>query len=99
MKTTFVIGYDISEPKRLQKVYRVMLRHATPIGFSVFVLEGSAHAARQCMKDVSRLIKPDEDDLRCYPLPKRGARFRMGRAALPEGIIWTGLPSSCIIVA
>ncbi|MDR1962072.1 MAG: CRISPR-associated endonuclease Cas2 [Gracilibacteraceae bacterium] len=76
-----------------------MLRRATPIGYSVFVLEGSTQAARQCMKEVSRLIKADEDDLRCHPLPKRGARFRMGKAALPEGIIWTGLPSGCIIVA
>jgi CRISPR-associated protein Cas2 len=95
---TFVIGYDISNPRRLQKVYRAMIKHATPIEYSVFVLDGTMHAAVRCMQEISRLIDPKEDDLRCYPLPRRGLQLRLGKPALPEGIVWTGLPSGCVMV-
>ena len=93
---TFVIGYDIRQRRRLSRVHRAMVRHATPIEYSVFILYGSTKAARRCLKEVSKLINPLEDDLRCYQLPARGRQFRLGRASLPEGIFWTGLPAKLI---
>lgn len=38
----FVIGYDIRDPRRLQRVHRRLCRHATPLEYSVFLLVGSA---------------------------------------------------------
>lgn len=73
----FVIGYDITEPKRLQRVYRVMLRHATAIEYSIFLLSGTELAAKKCMQEVLKIIKFNEDDIRCYPLPCRGLQARM----------------------
>lgn len=92
--TTFVIGYDIRDVRRLQKVHRALLRHAAPIEYSIFLLAGDARAARRCMDDVLPLIDPSEDDLRCYPLPVRGMQGRIGLVTLPAGIIWTGLPAA-----
>jgi len=69
-----------------------MLRYAAPIEYSVFVLCGSQEAAKRCLRAVLKLINPQEDDLRCYLLPVKGRQFRLGRASLPEGIYWTGLP-------
>ncbi|MDR1828342.1 MAG: CRISPR-associated endonuclease Cas2, partial [Methylobacteriaceae bacterium] len=94
---TFVIGYDIRNPRRLQRVHKAMLNHATPIEYSVFVLEGNRRAAEKCMLHACRLINPKEDDLRCYRLPARGIQIRLGKPSLPEGIIWTGLPCRDII--
>ncbi|MDR1945806.1 MAG: CRISPR-associated endonuclease Cas2 [Desulfovibrio sp.] len=96
--STFVVGYDIRNPRRLQRVHRAMLKHAAPIEYSVFVLDGSTAAATRCMEEISRLIDPREDDLRCYPLPVRGVQFRLGKPTLPAGIVWTGLPSGCMMV-
>lgn len=98
MNRNFVIGYDIKHPRRLQRVYRAMLKHAAWIEYSIFVLEGSDKEAMRCMEEVSRLIDPAEDDLRCYPLPSRGLQFRLGKSTLPEGIIWTGLPAGAVLV-
>ncbi|MFX8597351.1 CRISPR-associated endonuclease Cas2, partial [Acinetobacter baumannii] len=58
----FVIGYDIAEPKRLQRVHRVMQRHATAIEYSIFLLNGTELAAKKCMQDILRIIKLNEDD-------------------------------------
>lgn len=90
--SSFVIGYDISDPHRLQKVHREMLRHAAPLEYSIFLLEGDDNAARRCMDEVLKLIHAGQDDVRCYPLPSRGLQLRVGKMVLPEGILWTGLP-------
>ena len=35
-----------------------------------------------------------EDDLRIYPLPGNSAQWRLGKSCLPEGIIWTAMPTN-----
>jgi len=90
----FVIGYDIANPRRLQRVHREMCKHATPLEYSVFLLVGDARAKDLCLEKMAGLIEENEDDLRCYPLPVRGFQGRVGRASLPPGIQWTGLPAS-----
>ncbi len=90
----FVIGYDISNPRRLLRVHREMCKHATPLEYSIFLLVGSAAAKDHCLEEIDALIKPLEDDVRCYALPARGFQGRLGRASLPIGIVWTGLPAT-----
>ncbi len=90
----FVIGYDIGEPHRLLRVHRRMCRYATPLEYSVFLLVGCVAEKNRCLADVATLIRPLEDDVRCYTLPLRGFQCRLGRASLPTGIVWTGLPAA-----
>ncbi len=90
--TTFVIGYDITHPRRLARVYRALLRHAAPIENSIFIFDGTVDAVVHCMREISALIDVRHDDLRCYPLPARGLQTRIGSGVLPLGIVWTGLP-------
>lgn len=89
----FVIGYDIANPCRLQRVHREMCKHAAPLEYSVFLLIGDQSAKDLCLKKMAALIEDKEDDVRCYPLPIRGFQGRVGRASLPTGIQWTGLPA------
>ncbi len=86
----FVIGYDIADPRRLQRVRRMMCRYAAPLEYSVFFLVGSAADKDRCLREIGRLIDPAQDDVRCYALPSRGLQRRIGRACLPEGVQWTG---------
>lgn len=93
MPRTWLIGYDITCPRRLQRVHRAMVSRATPIEYSVFLFVGSERALAECLATVDGLIDAKSDDVRCYPLPARGVQERIGRATLPEGIQWTGLPA------
>lgn len=88
----WVIGYDITDPRRLGRIHRAMLKYATPIENSVFLFTGTRNGCRQCMEHISSLIDPETDDLRCYPLPERGLQERLGKATLPQGILWSALP-------
>jgi len=40
------------------------------------------------------IFNKKEDDLRVYPLPTNTTQWRLGKSSLPEGIIWTALPTS-----
>lgn len=93
MTQNWLIGYDITNPKRLGRVHRAMVNRATPIEYSIFLYIGSEKGLAECLATVNGLIDPKTDDVRCYPLPSRGLQERIGRATLPEGIQWTGLPT------
>ena len=96
MSRTFIIGYDIADPRRLQRVHREMCKHAAPLEYSIFLLVGSELDKTLCLAEIASLIVPELDDVRCYPLPVRGFQSRIGRASLPEGIQWTGLPAAIV---
>lgn len=89
---TFLICYDITDPKRLARTHRYFTRVATPIQYSVFIYQGDERSLRKIMERAVSLINPKQDDLRCYPLPAGGWRKRIGRAVLPEGIHLSVLP-------
>lgn len=89
----FLICYDITCPRRLQRMHRRLCRWATPLQYSVFLLAGSEAQFERCLEAVAELIDPREDDLRGYPLPVRGLQARLGVPALPAGIQWSGLPA------
>lgn len=91
--SSFLIGYDITEPRRLGRIYRAMCKLALPLEYSIFLLDGSERDARNCIAAMEQLMNRDSDDVRCYPLPASGYQKRLGKAVLPEGIHWTGLPA------
>ena len=90
----WVIAYDIRDPRRLVRVHRCMLQHATPLEYSVFWLYGTPAARVRCLAHVGPLLKMGEDDLRVYAIPARGLRLRLGATVLPQGIQWSALPAA-----
>ena len=67
---------------------------AAGIQYSVFLMTGDERQLARCLAGAEEIIHPGQDDLRAYPLPKRGLKARLGRPALPEGIQWSGMPQS-----
>ena len=97
MSAGWLIGYDITNARRLQRVHRAMVGRATPIEYSIFLLIGNAKDLTECLTAVNGLIDAKTDDVRCYPLPARGLQERIGRPTLPASIQWTGLPASLLL--
>lgn len=87
-----IICYDICCPRRLGRIHRYLKRVACPLQYSVFMFTGTAVQLERCLARLSELMDPREDDIRAYPLPERGYRMCFGKATLPEGIYWGGLP-------
>lgn len=81
-----IICYDICDPRRLNRIYRALCKRAWPIQYSVFLFTGDRRQLRACLQELQALMDPREDDIRAYPLPRRGLHWSLGQSLLPEGI-------------
>ena len=93
MTSHLLIGYDITSPKRLGKLFRRLKQYGIPIQYSLFLCDLTRTRLGDCIIMIESIIDPATDDVRIYPLPENLWSFRMGRAVFPEGIFHTGLPS------
>lgn len=87
----FIIAYDITDSKRLQKMHRNVSKFATAIEYSVFVFEGTELALTRNMSKLKKIINQKKDDLRCYPLPENLMCEKIGKNN-EEGIFFSGIP-------
>lgn len=79
----WLITYDITNPKRLVRLHRFLVRQATPVQYSVFYFEGSAAQMGRLMADIETRINPGSDDVRGYQLPEQLSIDTIGRGGLP----------------
>ena len=94
MHGDFLIAYDITSPRRLGRMHRFLSEVAVPIEYSVFFATGEVEWVLKILAEAATLIDKRTDDLRCYPLPRRGLKQRLGKATLPEGVYWSDLPAA-----
>ena len=58
---SYVVSYDIMDPKRLQKVHKTMKGFGEPIHYSVFRCNLTAKGRVEMLIALSELIKHDKD--------------------------------------
>lgn len=63
MRHTYVVTYDICDPKRLRKVYKLMLGWGDHLQLSVFQCELSHRELVELRVQLDRIIKPSEDQV------------------------------------
>lgn len=63
MRHTFVVTYDISDPGRLRKVYKLMLGWGDHIQLSVFQCELNDREVIELRNELERVIKRTEDQV------------------------------------
>lgn len=79
----WLVTYDITNPKRLTRLRRFLVKQATPVQYSVFHFEGSAAQMGRLMADIEKRIDPTTDDVRGYQLPEHLSIDTLGRGSLP----------------
>jgi CRISPR-associated protein Cas2 len=63
MRHTYVVTYDICDPKRLRKVYKLMLGWGDHLQLSVFQCELNHRELVELRVQLDRIIKPTEDQV------------------------------------
>lgn len=84
---TWLIAYDIAQPRRLGRVHRYVKSVAMPAQYSLYVANETAQGIRRIHGEMAQLINHREDDVRIYLLPKRTQVRHYGRRTLPEGLM------------
>jgi CRISPR-associated protein Cas2 len=89
-RQTWIIAYDIRDPSRLKRVYKLLSRLAFPLQYSVFVADLTAKDRERLATRLSKLIALSSDDVRFYPAPP-GAEIELaGGGRLPQGVLVLG---------
>ena len=63
MRHTYIVTYDISDPKRLRRVYKLMLGWGDHLQLSVFQCELNARELVELRVELGRLIRHTEDQV------------------------------------
>ena len=63
MRHTFIVTYDISDPKRLRKVYKLMLGWGDHLQLSVFQCELNARELIELRVELTSMIRHTEDQV------------------------------------
>jgi CRISPR-associated protein Cas2 len=88
MKGKYLICYDITDHRRLQKVYNYLKGLGRHIQYSVFFCVLSREDLREVKDALNALIEPRTDDVRIYTLPEKFQVAVLGRGdRLPEGVV------------
>lgn len=85
-RKTWLVCYDITDPGRLRRVHRRLVKEGASVQYSAFVVVGTDGDLRDLMDLLDTLIDPSQDDVRAYHLPQRCRVWTMGTQFLPAGI-------------
>lgn len=86
----YVICYDISNSKRLQRLFRFLSKKALHIQYSVFTIQTTPVKINKLMLKIDEYIDKREDDVRIYTVSNRMESYMMGTTALTNVFIERG---------
>ena len=84
---TYVLAYDIADPRRLVRVHRFLREQAFPVQYSVFLAALDTTAIDSILAGLAERIKPQRDDVRVYPLPTTPDIETIGRGHAVAGML------------
>ena len=64
----YMVCYDISHPKRLGRLHRIMKKNGIAVQKSVFFVQRNEPEMKQFLGKLNKVINNREDDIRAYPV-------------------------------
>ncbi len=72
----FIISYDISDPKRLKKIGKLVEKNALRIQYSLYIFYDATHEeVAALIEKICKLYHEEQDDLRVYKIKNYGLHF------------------------
>lgn len=85
--SSFLICYDIADPKRLLRVHRCLKKQGLPLQYSVFTADLKRLQVESLLRQITALIDLREDDVRCYTFPAAVEFDLLGRQIFPDDVL------------
>jgi CRISPR-associated protein Cas2 len=96
MRTSYLVCYDISDEKRLRKVFQAMRNYGDHLQFSVFECQLTAMDLVKCRAELGSIINHKEDQVLFVNLgPAEG---RGDRVITALGKPYSAIDAPCIVV-
>lgn len=87
---TWLVAYDIREPRRLRRVHQCIKREGTAVQYSAFAVEADDASLDALLQRLSGHIDRRADDVRAYHIPDHCQVWHLGRDPWPDGVQLTG---------
>lgn len=71
MRKTYIVCYDVADPKRWREVHKMMLGHGEPLQLSVFLCELSRIERERLVGRLKLAMNRSEDALAIVAVPDR----------------------------
>ncbi|RIZ69186.1 MAG: CRISPR-associated endonuclease Cas2 [Methylococcales bacterium] len=85
---SFLICYDICDPKRLRRVHKTIRDFGIPVQFSVFLVELKQDELTRLVEKLNSLINVLEDKVSFYHLPISKACICLGLPPLSDNMLF-----------
>ncbi len=96
MRTSYLVCYDISDEKRLRRVFQAMRGYGDHLQFSIFECQLTASDLARCRAELGEIINHGEDQVLFVSLgPAEG---RGDRVITALGKPYTAVDAPCIVV-
>lgn len=87
----YLVTYDIADPRRLSRLFKLLKKHGLPVQYSVFLVETTAVKLGHLIVKISKIIDDKKDDVRAYRIPDNGWQVSIGAGILPNDVLPGGL--------
>ena len=95
MRTTYLVCYDITDDKRLRRVFKTCKNFGEHLQYSVFECDLSSQEKAELERTLDELIKHDEDQVVFVTLgPSEG---RGDRVITALGLPYTKIDAPCFV--
>jgi CRISPR-associated protein Cas2 len=96
MRTSYLVCYDISDEKRLRKVFQAMRNYGDHLQYSIFECQFTPLDMARCRAELSQIINHKEDQVLFVNLgPAEG---RGDRVITALGKQYTAIDAPCFVV-
>ena len=96
MRTTYIVTYDIADPKRLRRAFNACVNFGNHLQYSVFECDLSPKELTEMETELKGIIKHDEDQVLFVALgPAEG---RGDRVITALGLPYVKLDAPCFVV-
>lgn len=85
----WLLAHDIADPKRLNKVWRLMRKEGQALQYSLYLLRGNRERIERLLDQLSPIIDKRTDDVRIYPLGENTRLWGLGNQFSDGGNIMT----------
>jgi len=82
----YVVAYDITEPKCLIKINKILKSYGISMQYSVFLVPLNKKLCIQLMSELDEFLNKKNDDIRIYPLPAKPDMILLGNQQIPDGV-------------
>ncbi len=96
---TWLVGYDIRQPRRLRRVHRFMRKQGLAAQYSAFTVEADDVQVQAMLLGLQVIIDPRQDDVRAYHLSERCPVWRLGNQGWPDGIYLAPAQAARLLLA